>query len=280
MASRIAGFNLFAMSNLEPTFFIKLASSFFVGAIWITSITVIAERFGSKIGGFIGGLPSTIVIALLFIGISQSKEAASQAAIMIPLVMGINGVFILIYLKQVHKGLVRALATGLLFWFVANGVIVIMEFDDFLSSILGWLILLGSSYYITEHYMVIPSKGGIRVPYTIPQILTRGLISGFIISLAVLVSRLSGPIIGGILSTFPVIFMSTLFITHRTGGPEFSRAVAKILMLSSMINVGLYAITSHYAYQYFTLAQGTFLTITVSAFAAFGTLKLIRSLTR
>jgi len=107
------------MTALDQTFLIKLALSFLVGSIWITTVTMVAERFGSKIGGFIGGLPSTIVIALLFIGLSQSTEAASQAAVMIPLVMGINGFFILVYLALVHHGLIKALFAALVFWFLS-----------------------------------------------------------------------------------------------------------------------------------------------------------------
>ena len=268
------------MSTLDQTFLINLALSFLVGSVWVTTVTVIAERFGSKIGGFIGGLPSTIVIALLFIGLSQSTAAASQAAVMIPLVMGVNGLFILIYLSRVHRGLVKALLTALFFWFIVNGAIVLAGLDGLWFSIAGWLIILGVSYYTTEHVMEIASKGGIRVPYTLQQMLIRGTVSGFIISMAVLVSRLAGPIIGGIFSTFPVIFMSTLYITYRTGGPEFSRAVAKTLMLSGMINVGVYAIPAHYAYQNAGLLVGTLISIGISGVSASFTYRVIRRLTQ
>ncbi|MCP4683701.1 MAG: DUF3147 family protein [Desulfobacterales bacterium] len=35
--------------------------SFVVGGLWVAGTTFIAEYFGTKIGGIIGGLPSTIV---------------------------------------------------------------------------------------------------------------------------------------------------------------------------------------------------------------------------
>ncbi|MCF6237754.1 MAG: DUF3147 family protein [Candidatus Marinimicrobia bacterium] len=264
------------MAALDQTFLVKLALSFLIGSIWVTTVTVIAERFGSKIGGFIGGLPSTIVIALLFIGLSQSTADASRAAIMIPLVMGVNGVFIMIYLALVRQGVIKALGAGLFWWFVVNGLVVWLQLDGLWFSIIGWLVMLGISYYITEYIMTIASRGGIRVPYTLQQMLMRGVVSGFIISMAVLVSRLAGPVIGGIFSTFPVVFMSTLFITYRTGGCEFSRAVAKTLMLSGMINVGVYAITAHFAYQHLSLFPGTLITVLISALSALGTFRIIR----
>lgn len=267
------------MESLDQTFLIKLAMSFLVGSIWITSVTVIAERFGSKIGGFIGGLPSTIVVALLFIGLSQSTQDASRAAVMIPLVMGVNGLFILIYLALVHHGLVKSLLTALFIWFVIIAFVIVLGVESALVSFLVWSLSLGTAYYITEHVMHIAHKGGIRVPYTMRQILTRGIVSGLIISMAVLISRLTGPVIGGIFSNFPVIFMSTLFITHRTGGAEFSRAVAKTLMISGMVNVGVYSFTAHFAYQYITLFPGTLIAIAVSIISASITYRIIRRLT-
>ena len=268
------------MATLDQAFLIKLSLSFLVGSIWITSVTVIAERFGSKLGGFIGGLPSTIVIALLFIGLSQSTQDASRAAVMIPLVMGVNGLFILIYLARVHKGLIQALLTALSIWFVIIAGIVFSGVESALVSFLVWSISLVVAYYITEHVMHIAHQGGVRVPYTPRQILTRGIISGFTISLAVLISRLTGPVIGGIFSNFPVIFMSTLFITYRTGGVEFSRAVAKALMISGMINVGVYSFTAHFAYQHFSLGAGTLIAIVVSGLSASVTYRIIRRLTQ
>jgi hypothetical protein len=120
----------------------------------------------------------------------------------------------------------------------------------------------------------------VRVAYTWVQILLRGLISGFIISLAVLVSRLAGPVIGGIFSTFPVIFMSTLAITYFTGGVEFSRAVAKTLMLSGMINVGFYAICAHFLIPELGVWLGTLACLILSIISAAASYRIIRAQTK
>jgi len=198
--------------------------------------------------------------------------------VMIPLVMGVNGLFILIYLARVHAGLNQALLAALLVWFIIISAVVFLGIESALVSFLVWSTSLLGAYYISEHLMHIAHKGGIRVPYTTHQIVARGIVSGFIISLAVLISRLTGPVIGGIASNFPVIFMSTLFITYRTGGPEFSRAVAKTLMISGMINVGIYSFTAHYAYQHFSLAAGTLIAMAVSGLSAMITYRIIRRL--
>ena len=61
---------------MDNSFLIQLFLSFLVGSFWITTITIISEKMGSKIGGLIGGLPTTTLVALLFIGITQSPQAA------------------------------------------------------------------------------------------------------------------------------------------------------------------------------------------------------------
>ncbi len=264
------------MAALDQTFLTKLILSFLVGSVWITTVTVIAERFGSRFGGFIGGLPSTIVIALLFIGISQSTETAAQAAVMIPLVMGINGFFILVYLALVHRGLIKALVTALILWSIIIVLLILSGFNGFWISLMVWLGSLVICIFVTNRVMDIPHKGGIRVPYTTKQILGRGIVSGFIISTAVLITRLAGPTVGGIFSNFPVIFMSTLYITYTTGGLEFSRAVAKTLMLSAMVNVGVYSFAAHFAYQYFGIITGTLIAIAASTLSAFSVYSIIR----
>ena len=264
------------MAGLDQAFLWKLILSFIVGSVWITSVTVIAERFGSKIGGFVGGLPSTIVVALIFIGLSQSTEDASRAAVMIPMIMGVNGLFILVYLARVQQGLIQAMASGLFVWFLVIAFIVWTGVESALISFLAWSTTIVLWYYIVYHVMHIESAGGIRVPYTTKQIVARGVFSGLIISVAVLISRLTGPVVGGIFSNFPVIFMSTLFITHRTGGAEFSKAVAKTLMVSAMVNVGVYSFAAHYAYKYLNLGIGTVVAVFITLFSGSATYAFLK----
>ena len=42
---------------MDDIFFLKLALSFIVGGAWIALTTVLAEKFGTKLGGIFAGLP-------------------------------------------------------------------------------------------------------------------------------------------------------------------------------------------------------------------------------
>jgi len=99
---------------MDPAFWLKLSLSFIVGSLWVTLTTMSAERFGSKVGGLIGGLPSTVVIALLFIGFTQSPEVAAQATTVMPLAQGLNGLFVLTFMGLARRGLWQGVVGALL----------------------------------------------------------------------------------------------------------------------------------------------------------------------
>src|SRR5512143_2868426 len=101
---------------MDASFWLKLILSFFVGSLWVTLTTISAERFGSKVGGLIGGLPSTVVIALLFIGLTQSPGEAAQTTTVMPLAQGLNGLFVLTFMIFIPRGLWAGLSSAMFVW--------------------------------------------------------------------------------------------------------------------------------------------------------------------
>jgi Ca2+/H+ antiporter len=96
---------------MDPSFFYNLVLSFVVGSTWVTLTNVIAEKYGSKIGGFIGGLPSTVVVALLFIALTQTTPAAIEATTIMPVAQGLNGLFTISYILSIRRGLTSGLTS-------------------------------------------------------------------------------------------------------------------------------------------------------------------------
>ena len=256
-------------------FLIKLCLSLVVGGIWVALTTLIAERFGSKVGGLVGGLPSTALVALLFIGFFQSPEAASATTTVMPLTQGFNGLFILAFILFAHRGLIAGLSAALIVWFFLAAFLVLSGFNDFILSIAGWLLLFVVCLYIVEKKMAIPSRERMAVHYSFFQIVIRAVFAGCVIAFAVLMNRLGGSAFGGLFATFPAMFISTLIIIHRTGGADFSRAVAKSLMISGMVNVPFYAIAVRYLYPTVGLLMGTGLALLLSLMTGYVTFLLI-----
>lgn len=235
-----------------------------------------SERFGSRLGGLIGGLPSTAVIALFFIGLTQSPIIASQAAVFIPIVQGINSVFIVVYLLGVTRNFAASLVWALIVWFVLTSLLVFYRLQNGWVSIIGWLGLGLGSYLIVEKRLGIQSHSRQRVRYTAFHVGLRAIFGGTIIALAVLIGKLGGALYGGIFATFPAMFLSTLVITYHSGGVSFSKAVAKSLLVSGVINVPVYALAVRWLYPEWGLAWGTIAAFTLALGSGYLTYRFMR----
>ena len=86
---------------MNDIFILKLVLSFLIGGAWVTTATHLADRYGTKIGGIITGLPSTALIALFFIGWTQSPVIAVDATTIIPAIGTVNALFLVVYILLV-----------------------------------------------------------------------------------------------------------------------------------------------------------------------------------
>jgi uncharacterized membrane protein (GlpM family) len=260
---------------MDASFWLKIGLSFVVGSLWVTLTTLSAERFGSKVGGLIGGLPSTVVIALLFIGITQSPAIAAEATTSMPLAQGFNGLFVLVFILMIRRGLSAALIASLLVWFINATILYLLDLQSFLVSLIGWLILLVLCYLAVERWMRISTQGKQAFSYQPSQLVWRALFGGSVISLAVIMGKLGGPLLGGIFGSFPAMFLSTLVITARTGGGDFSRSVGKSMLISGLINVPIYEIMVRALYPSIGLGWGTLISLLGSMATGYLTYRFI-----
>jgi hypothetical protein len=262
---------------MEASFWLKLTLSFIVGSLWVTLSTLSAERFGSKVGGMIGGLPSTVVIALYFIGLTQSPQVAALATTVMPLAMGVNGLFMLAFLLLMPYGLWAAVLGALLVWLTGSSMLYLLDLQLFWASILGWLILLATGYLAMEKWMKIASYGKVKITYPPSQLIWRALFGGVVIALAVLMGKLGGPLLGGIFGSFPAMFLSNLVISFNIAGASFTRAVGKSLFISGMVNVPLYEIAVRLLYPKLGLGSGTLVAVLFSLVIGYLTYLMINA---
>jgi hypothetical protein len=262
---------------MNTIFWIKVGLGFLVGGIWVSMSSVAAERFGSKVGGLIGGLPSTIVITLLFIGLTQTPGRASESAIIVPLVMGLNGIFVVVFLSLSKRGLLPGLVGALLTWFCLASILIALNIRYLWITIPTWLLLAAGCFLVVEKRMKIISQGRKAVRHSAGQIAGRAAVSGTVVAFAVFMSKVAGPLAGGIFATFPAVIISNLIISYRSGGVDFARAVGKSLMVGGMITVPIYALVVWFFYPRVGLGFGTLVAFLLSAAAGFLILPVMKS---
>ncbi len=261
---------------MNTLFLFQLVVTFLVGSLWLTGATILAEKFGSKIGGVIAGMPSSIVIALFFIGWTQTPVAASQATVVVPLIMGIDGIFIITYAFIVQQSFPLALICSLVVWLLLSFVTVLIHFNNFGLALISFLVLLLFSYSVMEYVLHVKSLSGRKTSFSFFNVLIRGLVSGLIITLAVAFAKLGGPLIGGIFASFPAVFLSTMILTYFAQGKEFSVSVMKTLLLSGTINSVVYASAVRFLYLQFGLIGGTIGALLLSLISMYLVFLLVR----
>ncbi|MFH1781578.1 MAG: DUF3147 family protein [Patescibacteria group bacterium] len=266
---------------MDTIFILKLILAFIVGGVWVIITTILAEKYGSKIGGWIGGLPSTSLLSLFFIGLTQSPQIAAEATTVMPAANGGIAIFALIFVFFIKtKKLFFSLAGAILAWFIVSGLVIYFNLNNFLLSIFIFLIVFIFSFYMMEKILKIKSVQNIKIKYNIWQIIGRGIFGGFIIGLAVLMGKLGGPGYGGVFASFPAMFISILIIVYKMHGVEFTRAIAKSFTVSALINVTAYAIFVRYAYSYIdNLYLGTLVAMLLALLSAYFTFIIVKKFT-
>ena len=228
------------------TIFTQIVLPFVLSAIVVILITVIAEKYGTKVGGIIGTLPTTIIIAFVFIALNRGVGFASESVAVVPAEMGINLAFLCIFAILAYKSLRIALTGAFVFWIIFSIILFLTRLDNIFISLWIFILSMFCTFFILEKIVKIKSKGKKKVHYTKGKIILRGLLTGFIIAFSVFLSNLD-PTLSGIFTVFPAILLSTMIISYSEHGPDFSAGIAKSMIFGSP-SVMSYAVTIHFLY--------------------------------
>jgi hypothetical protein len=263
------------MQMISGIFLLQLLLTFITGSTWIFLTVYAGTHFGSKTGGFIGGLPSTALLAFFFIGYTQSPSVASQATTVFPLGMGISGLFLVVFAWVSRYGFLKGVLAGLVSWFILSLPIAFFPPERFAINLLVYTTILIFAFYILEKRLKIKTLPARKSDHTLLHMFFRSLFGGIIITLAVLIAKIGGPHLGGIFAAFPAMFLSTLAVTYRDHGINFSRAITKPLLVTGMITVAVYAISVRYLYLSTGLYPGTLLSILIASVSAYLTYRFV-----
>ncbi len=218
---------------------------FILSALIVVVITMVAEKYGTKVGGILGTIPSTIIIAFVFIAISQGVIFASKAAAVVPAELGINVIFLLLFALFAHRSTILAFVVSLAAWSFLSALLLVFNATNILLSIVIYVLCFALSFTLLEKVVHVPSQGKVTVHYTPMKIALRGLLAGIIITISVLLSNVSD-VLSGIFSVFPAILSSTM------------------LMIFGISSVGVYATVIHILYPLYGIAIGTVVAFCIS----------------
>lgn len=244
---------------------VKILFSFVVAGSWVTLATIISERFGSKIGGLVGNLPSNIVVSLFFMAWMNTPEFAAQAAQTVPFGMLIDSVFLFVLIAALKKYGNWSFGIAIIVWFLLAVPVVLLGYDDMLTGILAYMIVTVILFLVLEKKFSIRSvEKKTTKAYDKTELLGRAALAGGTVATTVAVASFAGPVWGGILSTFPAVMTSTMYLLTRSQGPDFARATGKV-MLAASANIIFYGVAVYLTYPAFGMVIGTIVSYIAAA---------------
>lgn len=249
-------------------FLLNIILSFIVGSIWITLTTIIAERSGTRLGGLIGGLPSTMVVAFLFIGLTKGDVAVFDGTVMVPIIEGVDFILIILISIISSRNFWLGILAGLVAWAALSYVSLLLN-PSLVISLIALILIASLAFIYFNNQARYKSRPGINARYNLRQVSFRAFFGGSIIVIAVLAANFSGPILGGIFATFPAVFLSTLILLYLQNGMDFTGATMKSMVISSAITTTTFAIVLRYTVISFGIIYSIIIAYVASLVAAY-----------
>jgi len=220
-------------------FTVQLILSFIVGGLFIALQTLIAERVSLSWRGIVLTLPSTMAIGLLFIGLTKSPQDVVEAVTVMPAALGICYIYLTFFiLLTLRLNSILSFTGAIISWAISAFVILRFPPANSLVSILYMAVAIISTYLVIIR---LPQVTHLKIfPMNWKHLTVRSLFGGTIIALAVFLSKTLGNTWGGLFSTFPAVFTSTLFIYYHLQGKTILPAIGKSLYFPGSIGFLIY----------------------------------------
>lgn len=238
-------------------FAIKVILSFIIGGAFVSTVIWLSEHLGSRIGGAIAGIPSTILVSLASIGVTEGSKAVYKASTIIPIVMVIalfyawTFVFSARAIKKATDKHLKATGIALLVWLVAAVIVhAIFANSNIVESVIVFIIGACLAYLSFSRLRSAKPKK-ITLPSNIFAI--RFLIIGSVVALAVIFARVFGSTWGGIISTFPASFATSLYFLNKSQGCAFTEGFVKRLP-ASVVGVIVFIVILHSTIKHLPMA--------------------------
>ncbi len=226
--------------------------------------TVAVERLGGRFGGVIATLPTTILPASWGFA-AAVQHTPTEALAAVPLGMLVDAGFLYCWrLAPPHlpawsmpRRLGVMIGISLAVWFgLAAGALALVEvlaLPPLLVGLTAMLAHLLLGLYTTLHPF--PAPRG-EQPVSALAILARGTLAGLAIAIAVAFARSGMPLVAGVASVFPAIFLTTMVALWWSQGEAVPLgAVGPIIMGSTAVSA--YALISIWSFVRLGVIAGT-----------------------
>ena len=227
-----------------------LVSALLAGVV-ATAVTVAIEKWGCLVGGLLGTVPSTIVPAGIGMYLAGGEDEIVSSMMVVPLGMLLNALFLGAWLvlprwfsntsRPLLLTSIGALAVwfvlGMGVWFLLQNTVVGMLLTEQEFAAGGLVLLFLIAVWFNRRPQPTP-KGSNAVSKTV--LFARGSMAAAAIGVAVWMAGLGFPLLAGLASVFPAIFLTSMVALWLAQGPTVPQGAAGPMMLGGA-SVAVYA---------------------------------------
>jgi len=227
-----------------------LVSALLAGVV-ATAVTVAIEKWGGLVGGLLGTVPSTIVPAGIGIYLAGGEDDFVASMMVVPLGMLLNALFLGAWLvlprwfsnasRPLLLTSIGALAfwcvMGMGVWFILQNTVVGMLLTEQEFAAGGLVLLFLIAVWFNRRPQPAP-KGTNAVSKTV--LIARGSMAALAIGVAVWMAGLGFPLLAGLASVFPAIFLTSMVALWLAQGPTVPQGAAGPMILGGA-SVAVYA---------------------------------------
>lgn len=156
------------------------------------------------------------------------------------------------------KGFITGFLGSLAFWFFFATISFVYFPKSMVVSVFVWIVFVTFAIWWAVKYVHINHS---KIPKKIVSgpLWVKATITGSVISMIVIIAKVAGPSWGGIFATFPALTISTMLITVQSGGVEFTRLIAKNVLISTTTTISMFAIFTYFLYPLVGVIWGSIL---------------------
>ena len=227
-----------------------LVSALLAGVV-ATAVTVAIEKWGGLVGGLLGTVPSTIVPAGIGMYLAGGEDALVVSMAVVPLGMLLNALFLGAWLvlprwfsNASHPLLLTSIGAlavwfvlGMGVWFLLQNTVVGTLLTEQELAVVGLALLSFIAVWFNRHPQPTP-KGTNAVSKTV--LFARGSMAAAAIGVSVWMAGLGYPLLAGLASVFPAIFLTSMVALWLAQGPTVPQGAAGPMMLGGA-SVAVYA---------------------------------------
>ena len=227
-----------------------LVSALLAGLV-ATAVTVAIEKWGGLVGGLLGTVPSTIVPAGIGMYLAGGEDALGVSMAVVPLGMLLNALFLGAWLvlprwfsNASHPLLLTSIGAlavwfvlGMGVWFLLQNTVVGTLLTEQELAVVGLALLSFIAVWFNRRPQPTP-KGSNAVSKTV--LFARGSMAAAAIGVSVWMAGLGFPLLAGLASVFPAIFLTSMVALWLAQGPTVPQGAAGPMMLGGA-SVAVYA---------------------------------------